>query len=221
MSEDSIKQDWAKLDLQRFQAVASVQMQILAAQDAHAQKMMDLLEQSIKIEGDKVKLKILKDKFADFKRTRHALAVKIETATTKNSRVADSARWLRKIGLGEFLPQSQTTFVWSAFYFFMDLLPEPDITIPPEAKLYHCFEHEPPVTSDLPAGITSPWGFILTLRKHNLRPRTGSAAMQYIYQIIELMVMSAATLEEKITAELQKMQEELTKLQNSSNRGEI
>lgn len=186
-----VDQAWARLDLQRFECVAQARISALDAQGRYAQKCMDLIEQSVKIEKDRTELEILNDKFARFKAERHAVIAKRALAERRLKEIERHSRWLRKLSLGEFLPQSQTTFVWSAFYFFMDDLREPDLPIPRGARAADNFAHDPPFDKPIPDYVVTPWAFVLFLRQFNLRPRCGSAAMQFLQHLAEHMVTEA------------------------------
>lgn len=191
--DDTPAIDWAKLDLTRFETAASLQLKALAAQADYAMKMAQVQEQLIKNERDTVKLKILKDSFADFTHQRHLLLAAADAVEVYAAKVTRHSEWLRKIQVGESMPQELVTHMWSAFYFFIQKTPEPKLTVPHGVRPAQQYKHEPPLTKDIPATqIVPPYAYVLWLRSQNLMPRLGTMAMAFLYQIVEAMLQTAA-----------------------------
>lgn len=206
------KLDWARLDMARFESVANVQMRALQAQADFAMKMAQVQEQLIN-EVSKTKLAILKDSFQDFQRTRHALLAKIEAKEQQAARIVRHTKWLRYLGMGEALPPDQVTHVWSAFFFFMTEMPEPALKVPPGARLRSHYAHTPAPDKDVPSTAMTPWAYILWLRAKNWMPRGGSEAMLFLYQVIEAMIATAASLEADALVAEEKAQAQLLVVQ--------
>lgn len=205
------KLDWARLDMQRFECCANVQLRALSAQADYAMKMSQVQEQLIKNESDKVKLAILEDSFADFKRTRHVLLAKIEAKERQAARIVRHTKWLRYLAMGEALPQDQVTHVWSAFYYFMTEMSEPALKVPTGARLREHYVHTPPPDKDVPSTAMTPWAYILWLRAKNWMPRSGT---EFLYQVIEAMVAEATRSEAAAETDAAKAGMALSALQN-------
>lgn len=196
--------DWARLDIQRFEAAGNMQLKSLQVQADYAFRMAAVAEKQVKVEKDKVKLAQLKDSFQNLKGTRHRL----DTAIAANRREAETyarhARWVRKIALGATLPRSVRTYMWSAFYFFMDKVPDPLPDVPTDVLPPSNF-----VDANVLDEVVSPWDYLLQLRAKNAMPKTGSPATRYIYGLVEAMCAYAAIMEGKAQAEAAEYQEKL------------
>jgi len=203
--------DWAKLDLQRMETVGNMQIKGMMAQAEYAMKMMELLEKRVKIEKDITRLKILKDAFQNFKRERHELDAKIRVAESRVKTVKEHVGWLQRISLGQHVSQSLVTHVWSAFYYFLQQTPEPDLPVPTEA----CGPENFTRYVTVPTTETGPWGYILCLRKANTLPKTSTPAMRYMYTIVEKLCETAAQLTTQAAADANKAETKLARMQDS------
>lgn len=205
--------DWARLDLNKFETVATLQLKALMTKADYAMKMAEVQEQLIKNERDEVKLQILKDGFADFKHQRYELVAAAEEREVFAAKVTRHSEWLRKIQLGEAMPQTMVTHMWSAFYFFIQKTPEPKLTVPHGVRPHQQYKHEPPLSKDIPStAIGSPYAYVLWLRSQNLMPRLGTMAMAFLYQIVEAMLKVAAADVELAEQELATYELKLTQL---------
>lgn len=135
-------------------------------------KQMKALEKKVLVE----RTRELRDQFALVKRTRSKLETEVRQLEAKIVATPAHAIWLSKLELGETLQQLYVSQVWTAFYFFSELVPEPE-SISPVSFGAHQFTR--PITA---IGIR-PYQLIQICREANCMPMIGSGAMQYLLNI--------------------------------------
>jgi hypothetical protein len=184
--------DWAKLDLERFNAITNAQVSLSKAQADYAFRMMEVAEKQVKVETDILKLKIKLKAFRAFEaRYHHALAdlAKLQRELKRNADEARAVAWIRD---GENLSPALVTFVWSGFYYFLHILPpghtlKADIQeISDAARSGEFYSHNSRPEEQcpsVPANVKIARELVMWLRKHNYMPKIDTPPYVFLYNM--------------------------------------
>lgn len=220
--DNSAQLDWAKFELTKFNASVEAEAKMMGARAEYAYKMMQVLELKVKVEEDQLKLKIHKDAFKSFQRTRHEFLAKEVLAKNRLKEIDKHTRYMLKVALGEHLPPNSVTHVWSGFYFFIStpgidvatLIQDLEVTSEErDGKKYSHNSIPNEECQSCPETITDAMSLVLFLRRKNYLPKIGTPPYKLIYKVIEALLSDSLDKQAKYSEQIEKVQADLVKIQ--------